>query len=70
MGAREGGDDFRESAEVKVDQAADGVVMVEQVVIGAQRAKAGGALEPLEARMEPPAATLVSAHNGSLGTQP
>jgi hypothetical protein len=36
MGAGEGGDDLGESAEVKVDQAADGVVMVEQVVIGGQ----------------------------------
>jgi hypothetical protein len=70
MGAGEGGDDFRESAEVKVDQAADGVVMVEEVVISGQGAEARGTLEPLEARVEPPAAALVSAHDGSLGTEP
>ena len=36
MGAGEGGDDFGQCAEMEVDQAADGVVMVEEVVIGGQ----------------------------------
>ena len=53
-----------------MDHAADGVVMVKQVVIGGQRAEAGGALEPLRARVKPPAAALVAADDRSLGSQP
>ena len=51
MGTGEGRDDLGQCTEMKMNQAADGVVMVEKIVIGGQRAEAGGTLEPLKARM-------------------
>jgi hypothetical protein len=70
MGSGEGRDDLRQGAQVEVEQAADGMMVIEPIALGRERAEASRTLEPLDARDQTPSAGLVAAHDGSPWAQP
>ena len=66
MGAREGGDDFGQGTEVEVDQAADGVVVEEEVAIAGERAGSTPGTRAARGSPAAPATALVAADDGPL----
>ena len=70
MRASEGRYDLRQCDQVKVKQAANGMMVVEPVGFGGKRAEASGALESLDAWYEIPAVAPVAAYRGSTGAHP
>jgi hypothetical protein len=66
MGAGEGSDNFGQCAEMKMNHAADGMMMVEEIAVGGQRPEASRTLERLEAGMETPATASVTPDDRSL----
>ena len=70
MRADEGIDNFRQSTQMKMEQTADGVMVVKPISLGRKRSETGGALERLDAGDQMPAAALVASHDGSGGAEP
>ncbi len=70
MWPREGGDDLRQRAEMEMQKAADGMMVVEPVSLGGEGADASGTLESLDARNQAPSAALVAADHCAAGTEP
>ena len=49
------GDDFGQCTQVKVNQAADGMVVMENVALSSQRAEAAGTVHGISPRTQSPA---------------
>ena len=55
---------------MKMQEAADGVVVIEPVALGGECAEAGRAFESFDAGNQAPAVALVAAYDRSRGAQP